>query len=138
MEYYIGQIFVGGYPEGASEWCNVNNCYIDEVSGEPERTFVIKAVPDTPPPKLVRTFAKDAIWVATRNMLLPDGRNVWNTFKEFLIGANLWEGWNQQAYLLEENPFYVEFYPQAVAAFGQELVDSVLAASVVSTRRADV
>lgn len=138
MEYYIGKIFTGDYPEGASEWCDVNKCYIDEVSGEPERTFVIKAVPDTPPPKMVRTFAKDAIWVATRNMVLPDGRNVWNTFKEFLIGANLWEGWNQQAYLLEENPFYVEFYPQAVAAFGQELVDSVLASAVVSTRRADI
>ncbi len=138
MDYYIGQIFVDGYPEEAAAWCADNKCYMEEFAGDLARSFIITAIPETPPPKMVRTFAKDAIWVATRNMTLPDGRNVWETFKEFLVGAGLWEGWNQQAYLLEENPFYTEFYPLAVSVFGQELVDSVLAASVVSTRRADV
>lgn len=138
MEYYIGQIFVGDYPEEAALWCAANNCYMEEFAGDLARSFIITALPEQPPVKLVRTFAKDAIWVATRNKMLPDGRSVWNAFKEFLIGADLWEGWNQQAYLLEDNPFYTEFYPQAVAAFGQELVDNVLAAAVVSTRRADV
>jgi hypothetical protein len=91
--------------------------------------------PVPPVVRIVRTFAKDAIWVATRDMTLPDGRSVWNAFKDFLVGADLWEGWNQQAYLLEENPFYAEFYPRAVAVFGQELVDSVLNSAVVSSRR---
>lgn len=42
-EYYIGQIFIGTYPEDAAEWCNNNNAYIDEI--EPEnnkRRFQIK------------------------------------------------------------------------------------------------
>lgn len=100
--------------------------------------YVAGYAPAEPVVRLIRTFAKDAIWVATRNMILADGRSVWNAFKEFLISADLWEGWNQQAYLLEDNPFYAEFYPQAVTTFGQELVDQVLASAVVSTRRADV
>jgi hypothetical protein len=97
--------------------------------------YLAGMAPAAPTVRQVRTFAKDAIWVATRDMTLPDGRNVWNSFKDFLVGADLWEGWNQQAYLLEENPFYAEFYPRAVAVFGQELVDSVLNAAVVSSRR---
>lgn len=42
-EYYIGQIFIGTYPEDAAEWCNNNNAYIDEI--EPlnnTRRFQIK------------------------------------------------------------------------------------------------
>ena len=53
---------------------------------------------------------------------------------DFLLDSHLWEGWSMQAYLLEENPFFAEFYPKAVAVFGKELVDNVLEASVVSTK----
>lgn len=50
MEYYIGQIFKEMYPQGAAEWCNDNNCYIEEI--EPAgtvRRFEIFAVPEPTP-----------------------------------------------------------------------------------------
>jgi hypothetical protein len=90
--------------------------------------------PAPPAVKTIRTFAKDAIWVATKDLLLPDGSNAWEAFKYFLESACLKEGWDQQAYLLENNPFFAEFYPRAVTVFGQELVDRVLAASVVESK----
>ena len=90
--------------------------------------------PVPPAVKTIRTFAKDAIWVATKDLLLPDGSNAWEAFKQFLESADLKEGWDQQAYLLENNPFFAEFYPRAVTVFGQELVDRVLAASVVEVK----
>jgi hypothetical protein len=62
------------------------------------------------------------------------GQTAWEAFKTFLLESNLWEGWSMQAYLLEENPFFAEFYPRAVAVFGSALVDNVLAASVVETK----
>jgi hypothetical protein len=58
----------------------------------------------------------------------------WEAFKTFLLDSGLWEGWTMQAYLLEENPFFAEFYPKAVAVFGNELVDKVLDASVVESK----
>ena len=45
MEFYIGQIFTEMYPSEAAEWCNNNNCYMDEI--EPEnniRRFQIKEI----------------------------------------------------------------------------------------------
>jgi hypothetical protein len=92
--------------------------------------------PPEPETKTVRTFAKDAIWVATKDMILDaaTGLTAWEAFKTFLLDSGLWEGWSMQAYLLEENPFFAEFYPKAVAVFGSELVDKVLAASVVESR----
>lgn len=90
--------------------------------------------PKPPATREVRTFAKDAIWVATKDMVIDEstGLTAWEAFKTFLLDTGLWEGWTMQAYLLEENPFFAEFYPRAVAVFGAELVDNVLAASVVS------
>lgn len=96
--------------------------------------YLAGKAPAPPETKTVRTFAKDAIWVATRNMTLPDGSNAWDAFKTFLEQANLKEGWDQQAYLLEENPFFDLFYPEAVAAFGHDVVDAVLAAAVVESK----
>ena len=92
--------------------------------------------PAPPETKTVRTFAKDAIWVATKDMVIDEmtGLTAWEAFKSFLLDSQLWEGWTMQAYLLEENPFFAEFYPKAVAVFGSELVDKVLAASVVESR----
>lgn len=92
--------------------------------------------PPPPETRTIRTFAKDAIWVATKDMVLDEtsGLTAWEAFKTFLIDSGLWEGWSMQAYLLEENPFFSEFYPQAVAVFGKELVDSVLEASVVGSK----
>lgn len=102
--------------------------------------YLAGKAPAPPAVKKVRTFAKDAIWVATKDMILDSttGETAWEAFKSFLIDSGLWEGWTMQAYLLEENPFFAEFYPRAVAVFGAELVDSVLAASVVETKEITV
>ena len=136
MEFYIGQTFEGMYPPEAASWCNKNNAHIEKVNGV--RTIVEN--PKPPETKTVRTFAKDAIWVATKDMVLDEttGMTAWESFKTFLLDSGLWEGWTMQAYLLEENPFFAEFYPKAVAFFGAELVDNVLAASVVESRTVTV
>lgn len=86
--------------------------------------------------KVIRTFAKDAIWVATKDMVLDpvSGITAWEAFKNFLLESGLWEGWTMQAYLLEENPFFAEFYPLAVSVFGKELVDGVLDKAVIESR----
>jgi hypothetical protein len=132
MEFYIGQTFAGMYPPEAAAWCNKNNAHIEKVDG-------VRTIVENPPPpetKVVRTFAKDAIWVATKDMVIDEatGQTAWEAFKTFLLDSGLWEGWSMQAYLLEENPFFAEFYPRAVAVFGSELVDNVLAASVVDSK----
>jgi hypothetical protein len=86
--------------------------------------------------KVIRTFAKDAIWVATKDMIIDpvSGITAWEAFKNFLLESGLWEGWTMQAYLLEENPFFAEFYPLAVSVFGKELVDGVLDKAVIESR----
>lgn len=136
MEFYIGMTFDGMYPPEAAAWCNKNTAHIEKVNG-------VRTIVENPPPpetKTVRTFAKDAIWVATKDMVLDEttGLTAWEAFKTFLLDSGLWEGWSMQAYLLEENPFFAEFYPKAVAVFGSELVDKVLAASVVESREITV
>jgi hypothetical protein len=104
--------------------------------GSDGRWYLAGFVPPPPETKTVRTFAKDAIWVATKDMVLDEatGMTAWEAFKTFLLDSGLWEGWTMQAYLLEENPFFAEFYPKAVAVFGNELVDKVLDASVVESK----
>ena len=107
---------------------------MDVEQGHDGSWYLVGHAPAPPAVKTIRTFAKDAIWVATKDLTLPDGVNAWQAFKDFLTVAELKEGWDQQAYLLEDNPFFEMFYPQAVAVFGKELVDSVLAASVVESK----
>ena len=136
MEFFIGQTFAKPAPPEAAAWCNAHNAHIEKVNG-------VRTIVENPPPpetKTVRTFAKDAIWVATKDMVIDEstGLTAWEAFKTFLLDSGLWEGWSMQAYLLEENPFFAEFYPQAVAVFGAELVDNVLAASVVESRTVTV
>jgi hypothetical protein len=93
--------------------------------------------PAKPETKTVRTFSKFSIWVATHEMplTLEDGTEttVWAAFEAFLNNAGLWTGWLQLVDLVEDNPFFEAFYPQAVEAFGKELVDQVLSASVTAT-----
>lgn len=132
MEFYIGQKFDRPAPPEAAAWCNEHNCHIVKEGN-------IRTIVENPPPpatKVVRTFAKDAIWVATKDMVIDEttGLTAWEAFKTFLLDSGLEEGWAMQAYLLEENPFFQEFYPKAVAVFGSELVDSVLDASVVVSK----
>ena len=121
--FYIGQTFYGFAPPEAAEWCNKNNARILRYND----VRVIAANPVPPETKTVRTFAKDAIWVATKDMVLDEttGMTAWEAFKTFLLDSGLWEGWTMQAYLLEENPFFAAFYPKAVAVFGNELVVAV-------------
>lgn len=98
--------------------------------------YVAGKAPAPPETKVVRTFAKDAIWVATKDMVINEssGLTAWEAFKTFLLDSGLWEGWTMQAYLLEANPFFAEFYPKACENLGKELVDGVLAASVVESK----
>lgn len=121
-------ITVGDY------YASLGMTLMDVEQGYDGNWYLAGHAPAPPAVKTVRTFAKDAIWVATKDLTLSDGVSAWQAFKDFLTVAELKEGWDQQAYLLEDNPFFGIFYPQAVAVFGKELVDSVLAASVVDTK----
>lgn len=140
-QFYIGQTFEGEYPPEAAVWCNENNAHIAESENG---AFVIV---ENPPPlqtKEVRTFSKFGIWVATQDMqlTLPDGTstNVWAEFEKFMRntklekGETLYSGWKNLNDLVEDNQFFEDFYPKAVETFGKELVDNVLAASVVGTK----
>ena len=135
-QFFIGQIFQQEYPPEVAAWCDKNNALIKELPEENGvRIFQItQYIPQQT--KIVRTFAKDAIWVATKDLVIDvnTGETAWEKFKNFLLDSGLWEGWSMQAYLLEENPFFAEFYPRAVEVFGNELVDSVLEDSVVSQK----
>lgn len=138
MEFYIGQTFEGKYPPEAAAWCNGNNAHIEAGDG----TYTIVENPPPPETKTVRTFSKFQIWVATRElpMVKEDGTQttVWAAFEDFLLNAGLWTGWLQLVDLVEDNPFFEQFYPLAVEAFGKDLVDQVLAASVTSTKEVAV
>jgi hypothetical protein len=139
MEFYIGQIFEGEYPPEAAEWCNGGGvAHIEEVTPEGSEIRQFQIVENPPPPetKIVRTFSKFSIWVATRELPLHEGSQltVWQAFEDFLKEAQLWTGWNQLVDLVEDNPFFEQFFPLAVEQFGKELVDRVLDVSVVSTK----
>lgn len=135
MEFYIGQIFDGTYPPEAAVWCNANNAHIEAGEG----VYTIVENPPPPEMKTVRTFSKFQIWAATRELPIMKGdgtqTTVWAAFEDFLLNAGLWTGWLQLVDLVEDNPFFEAFYPQAVEAFGKELVDQVLAASVTSVNK---
>lgn len=138
-EFYIGQIFLGDFPPGAADWCNVGGiAHIEEITpeGSAIRQFQIVENPAPPETKVVRTFSKFNIWVATRELPVADGSDftVWQAFETFLHEQNLWSGWNQLVDLVEDNPFFEQFYPLACEQLGKELVDKVLAASVTSTK----
>ena len=56
MNFEIGQIFDsadGLFPEGASDWCNQNNAYIEEIERENgKRRFQIVAPPEPTPEEI--------------------------------------------------------------------------------------
>lgn len=63
-EYFIGQIFNEMYPPEASEWCNDNQAYIEEI--EPlnnVRRFEIKAVPLPTPAENEREFKRSFFFI---------------------------------------------------------------------------
>lgn len=109
-----------------------------------EKGYPVAVEKEPPQTKEVRTFSKFGIWVATQDMplTLPDGTssNVWAEFESFMRntklekGETLYSGWKNLNDLVEDNKFFEEFYPKAVETFGKELVDNVLAASVVGTK----
>lgn len=50
MDFYIGQIFEGGYSPEAAVWCNTNGAYMEEIAPEEgKRRFQILEVP---PPEI--------------------------------------------------------------------------------------
>jgi hypothetical protein len=128
-EFYIGQVFGEEYPPEAAVWCNENGAHIE--AGE-DGVYTIIVNPPPPETRTVRTFSKFGIWVATRNLPVAEGSEVmvWDAFESFLHDQKLWSGWHQLVDLVEDNPFFEQFYPLAVEAFGKELVDNVLGMSV--------
>lgn len=144
MDFYVGQIFEEQYPPEAAVWCDNNNAHIEAGDGG----YTIVENPPPPETKTIRTFSKFKIWVVTQNipMTLPDGTasSVWTAFESFLKnekmpnGDTLYSGWVNLNDLVEDNPFFEQFYPLAVEQFGKELVDGVLAASVTSTQEVAV
>ena len=83
-EYYIGQIFKESYPPDAADWCNSNNCYIDEI--EPLngiRRFEIFAVPEPTPEEQEEEFNKQffltSLGYVRRSVTMKDGSH-----KDFL------------------------------------------------------
>lgn len=101
------------------------------------RWYLAGKVPAPSEKKTVRTFSKFSIWVATRDLPVGDGSGltVWQAFETFLHDENLWSGWNQLVDLVEDNPFFEQFYPLACEKLGKELVDHVLDASVTKTEQ---
>lgn len=99
--------------------------------------YVLGKAPAPPEKRTVRTFSKFSIWVATRDLPVGDdsGLTVWQAFETFLHDENLWSGWNQLVDLVEDNPFFEQFYPLACEKLGKELVDHVLDASVTKTEQ---
>lgn len=131
MEFYIGQTFDKPAPPEAAAWCNAHNAKI--VKEGKIRTIVEN--PPAPETRTVRTFSKFSIWVATRALPVEGTEmTVWQAFETFLHEQNLWSGWAQLVDLVEDNPFFEEFYPLACDKLGKELVDRVLEASVTGTK----
>jgi hypothetical protein len=115
---------------------------MDIEQGADGNWYLAGFAPPPPETKTVRTFSKFQIWVATRELpiMKEDGTEttVWAAFEDFLLNAGLWTGWLQLVDLVEDNPFFEQFYPLAAEAFGKDLVDGVLAASVTSTKEVAV
>ena len=101
------------------------------------RWYVKGFAPAPPEFRSVRTFSKFGIWVATRDLKLSEDSDltVWQAFETFLHDENLWSGWNQLTELVEDNPFFEQFYPVACEKLGKELVDQVLSVSVTKTEQ---
>ena len=83
-EYYIGQIFEEVYPPDAADWCNDNNCFIDEI--EPlnkKRRFEIFAIPEPTPEEqeaeFNRQFFLTSLGYVRRSVAMKDGSH-----KDFL------------------------------------------------------
>lgn len=114
---------------------------MDVEEGHDGNWYVAGFAPAPPETKTVRTFSKFSIWAATYQMeyTLADGTKttVWAAFEKFLNEAGLWTGWLQLVDLVEDNPFFQAFYPQAVDYLGKDIVDQVLAASVTSTKEVE-
>lgn len=121
---------------GVTVWRTyTENMVIRELGAIPEGWSETR--PEPPEMKEIHVYSKFYIWVATREMplTLDDGTEttVWNAFEAFLVKAQLLAGWNQLVDLVEDNPFFEQFYPVACDTFGKELVDSILEKSVSST-----
>lgn len=141
MEFYIGQVFEGEYPPEAAVWCNEGNGIIEEIETvDGVRRFQIMELPPPPETKTVRIFSKYKLCDATIDMpfTLADGTEttVWQAFKSFITAAGKKDLWDNIIEVAEDNKHFQEAIPVAVANFGEELVEQVLAASVerVETR----
>lgn len=142
--YYVGQVFKGKYPPKAAMWCNVHGCHLEKDG----TNYRIVENPPPPKTKTIRTFSKFNIWAVTQQMLvaLEDGSQttVWAEFEKFMAGTvlpsgiTLLSGWLQLVDLVEDNPFFEEFYPLACEKLGKELVDKVLAVAVTSQREEEI
>lgn len=120
---------------------------MDVEEGHDGNWYIFGFAPAPPETRTVRTFSKFSIWAATQQMqiTLEDGTKttVWAEFEKFMAntilpsGTTLLSGWFQLNDLVEDNPFFEEFYPLACEKLGKELVDQVLAASVTATKEVE-
>lgn len=113
---------------------------IEVEQGYDGKWYVAGMAPAPPEMKTIRTFSKFSIWVATRNLPIAEGSDVmvWDAFEAFLHECQLWAGWNQLIDLVEDNPFFEQFYPIACEKLGKELVDQVLDVAVTSQREEEI
>lgn len=122
-------------------YASIGMTEMDVETGADGQWYLAGFAPPPPETKTIRTFSKFQIWVATRELpiMKEDGSQttVWAAFEDFLLNAGLWTGWLQLVDLVEDNPFFEQFYPLAVETFGKELVDNVLAVSVTSTKEVE-
>lgn len=136
--YYIGQTFIGSYSPQVAVWCNKNNCHLER-NGD-----TLTIVENPPPPETieVRTFSKFKIWEKTFQMPynMPDGTltTVWDMFEQFLIDSRLRVGYEMLDVLEDDNIFFKTFYPKACEVFSKDLVDSILAYSLIKTEFKEV
>lgn len=98
MDFYIGQIFSGDYPEEASNWCKANGATITEqemVNGV--RQFAIVEVPPPPAPtpeEIIRGY-EDAVQAYLDQT--AQSRDYDNTYTCLSYLSSTDEVWNREA-----------------------------------------
>jgi hypothetical protein len=57
-EYYIGQIFDNPYPPEAADWCNANNCVLDDIIADDVHKTIINPATEPTPAERKKAFLK--------------------------------------------------------------------------------
>ena len=57
-EYYIGEIFDNPYPPEAADWCNANNCVLDDIIADGVHKTIINPASEPTPAERQKAFLK--------------------------------------------------------------------------------